>query len=278
MSGDDASSDDENGEKGLPPLVLKNENGRFRIAGMPSTPTIDVLGQALKHNKIIQNALDKISLSRVKPPSNPVLTSLVEKLGHQERALRAMKESAPLSEINRTLDDNLVSASQVRIPDFALPPNPVHETNDRLHRIERQFEKIQDVAANGAEIATGLQSYAAEFLQKFELAATDNNQSAKRAIWLGGIAVLIALLVPVLQIAYAEFWRAPNDAATTQAIILDMKAELNALREAQSKPAERFTSETVDQLPAPLLPDQPSSIQAPIPVPIPKPELNYDRR
>lgn len=97
-----------------------------------------------------------------------------------------------------------------------------------------------DVAANGAQIATELQAHAADFLKKFEKAASDNDRSAERAIRLGGYAVLIALVAPIFQIVYTEVWRVPKETASIEAVILDMQVEIATLRQTQIEAADRI--------------------------------------
>jgi len=157
-----------------------------------------------------------------------------------------------------------------RIPDIHIPPNPIHETNDRLERIEQRFERMLDVAANGASIATGLQAHAAEFLVKFEKAATDNDRSAARAIRLGAIAIVIALAMPLAQILYTELWRVPQDTASMEAVITDMQTEIATLRQTQIEAADRIAAalERSDQQMVEALRDIAQSLATPPPAPV----------
>lgn len=177
-------------------------------------------------------------------------------------AHRALEElTAPgssFAEIQRQIDEQQAAIHALRSPpheEFAdrllvdpLPPidfpveNPLHETNDRLASIEEQFERAQEIAANAASIATGLQQAALQFLEKFEAAARDNDRSAGRAIWIGVVAVIIAVAMPVVQVVHTEFWRAPADAAASQAALSELKAEVEALRASQEVMADRIAT------------------------------------
>lgn len=163
---------------------------------------------------------------------------IAKQLTEQHRSIDALRMPSPSNGIEPP-----------RIPDLHIPPNPIHETNDRLERIEQRFERMLDVAANGATIATGLQAHAAEFLVKFEKAASDNDRSAARAIRLGAIAIVIALAMPLAQILYTELWRVPQDSASMATVITDMQAEIATLRQTQIETAERIASalESSDQ-------------------------------
>lgn len=83
------------------------------------------------------------------------------------------------------------------IADIPVIENPIVETNRKLGRIEKQFSQIAVIARDSAQVATDLQAYAAEFLQKFEKAAEDANQSGSKAIKVGWIALAIAIVVGV---------------------------------------------------------------------------------
>jgi len=156
---------------------------------------------------------------------------VMKQIGDQQRSIDALRLPSPS-----------IGAEPRMIPDLHIPPNPIHETNDRLERIEQRFEQILDVAANGAAIATGLQEHAAEFLVKFEKAATDNDRSAARAIRLGAIAVIIALAMPLAQILYTKLWCVPQDSASMEAVIMDMQTEMTTLRHTQIEAADRIAA------------------------------------
>ena len=156
---------------------------------------------------------------------------VTKQIGDQQRSIDALRLPLPS-----------IGVEPPRMPDLHTPPNPIHETNDRLEQIEQRFEQMLDVAANGAEIATGLQAHAAEFLVKFENAAFDNDRSAGRAIRLGAIAVVIALAMALAQILYTELWRVPQDSASMEAVITDMQTEIATLRQIQIETANQIAT------------------------------------
>ncbi len=119
---------------------------------------------------------------------------VAQKIADQQRAIDAMRPDVA---------DALASPEPPRMPridQIKFPPNPILETNERLQRIEERFEQMQNIATDAAQIANGLQGAAAEFLQKFEKAAQDNDRTAGRAIWIGVVAVIIAIAMPAVQI------------------------------------------------------------------------------
>lgn len=158
---------------------------------------------------------------------NSSLGRLAEQIGAQKSAIDAMR---------------LHETEIPRIPELPpIPPNPIFETNRRLERIEERFEQMQVIATDAAEIATGLQGAAAEFLQKFEKAAADNDRTAARAIWIGVVAVFIAVAMPAAQITYSEYRREPSNGAEVQAALEAMQSELETMRNAQTVANDRLT-------------------------------------
>lgn len=169
-----------------------------------------------------------------------------------ERTRQAAAGITALSAFNKVagrIDDQFkaIDAARLNIPEmprfeeraFNLPEmpiieNPIFETNERLKSIEERFDKMEAIALNGAEIATSLQVSAATFLDKFEAVANDNDKTTKRAVWIGLIAVFVAIVIPLLQSLYTEIYRAPSDAAAMQAAISDIRREMQSVQQTQA--------------------------------------------
>lgn len=115
-----------------------------------------------------------------------------------------------------------------------MPKNPILETNKRLGQLETHFSQMLHVMTNAAEIGTAIQGHANEFLTKFEKASEDTDKSARKAIWIGVIAIFIAILTPLIQIAYD----ANQDHTETK---LDrLASEVEKLRETDAQSSERL--------------------------------------
>lgn len=172
----------------------------------------------------LQNRMKSLGLS---VGEGSKLKHLADQIGGQQSAIESMR---------------VAKREMPRIPELPpIPQNPIHETNRRLERIEERFEQMQGIAVNAAEIATGLQGAAAEFLQKFEKAATDNDRAAGRAIWIGVVAVVIAVAMPAAQIIYSEYRREANNGAEIQASLESVQDELATMRAAQAEASNRLT-------------------------------------
>ncbi|GGA87810.1 hypothetical protein GCM10011491_14450 [Brucella endophytica] len=99
-------------------------------------------------------------------------------------------------------------AAEIQNPTVEIPnlsPHPAHETNERLEEMESHFSQMLQIMTNGAAIATGIQEQANEFLAKFEKASEDTDKSARQAIRVGLIAIVIAIITPLVQIGYDTF-------------------------------------------------------------------------
>lgn len=239
--------------------AMKAINGGAAMEEMRrASAQMDAMKKALGPTHELQERIQALT-GQFGPDSS--MGKLAKQLTEQHRSIDALRMPSPS-----------IGIEPPRIPDVHLrvPPNPIHETNDRLERIEQRFEQMLDVAANGAEIATGLQAHAAEFLVKFENAASDNDRSAARAIRLGAIAVVIALTMPLAQILYTELWRVPQDSASMETVITDMQAEITTLRQTQIEAADRIavTLERSDQQMIEALRDIARSLATPPPAPV----------
>jgi len=181
--------------------------------------------KALEPYRGLQDRMKSLGLSAGK---DSAIGRVAKQIADQQRAIEAMRPHIP----------EHLEKSEPRLPNIEpikLPPNPIFETNERLERIEERFEQMQVIATDAAQIANGLQGAAAEFLQKFEKAAADNDRTAGRAIWIGVIAVIIAIAMPAVQIVYSEFRRTPDNGPQIQSALEDVQAEVAGLRDAQAQ-------------------------------------------
>lgn len=182
----------------------------------------------------IQDSLPKIDLSTLVAPS-PELADIAAQINRQEGLLAGMRTPA---------DMGLESSHRnLQLPE--LPPNPIFETNERLERIEKQFESMQEVAVQGAGIATSLQAYAADFLSKFEKAANDTEKSANKAVLVSSVAIVLTVVTAAVPVVYDIWIKGPAELAASsdgvaavaalQAEVAGLKAELAGVQAAQSQ-------------------------------------------
>ena len=182
--------------------------------------------------KRITEGVPRLDLSTLANPGgvNPKLADIITRLGDQESLL------------DRMVPD--MSPAHFEIPNLGeLPPHPAHETNERLQRIEEQFAAMQTVAVQGAQIATALQAYAADFLSKFEKAAQSTDRAANKAVWVSFVAIALTVVAAILPLGYDLLVKSPSEAAAAaeaQQTIAQLRDEVVGLRGAQQEMANRL--------------------------------------
>lgn len=222
-------------EKALNPMREASAVGAAMKAALGQTGGVqDAMARAAEAMKPLRDIEERMSALRSVAGTDNALSKVAGQIAAQQRSIDALA----MGRSARDMVDREITMP--RIPDIKIPPNPLIETNKRLKRIEDRFEQIQGIAGEAASIANGLQGAAAEFLSEFKVAAQENNRAARKAIWLGAMAVVTTLSVALGQIAYNEFWRVPADTQAMRDAIVEMKSEITAVREQNAAMVERF--------------------------------------
>lgn len=174
----------------------------------------------------IQDDLAKVGSASFAAPGGG-MAELAAQLSKQEGLLAGLR-----------MPDADFMARPAPVPDLHIPRNPTFETNERLERIEKQFGSMQEVAVQGAEIALSLQTYAADFLAKFEKAASDTEKSARKAVWVSLVAIVIAVATSLAPLAYDVWFKGPAEASSTAqatATLASLQQQLAELNEGLAK-------------------------------------------
>lgn len=181
-------------------------------------------------------------------PANDVLDQLRASGVHDRLSELSAKvtEGSRLADAIRGIEKQQHVLDSIVAPEPIVPnldhlhiENPIVETNRKLDRIERRFSQISEIAHDSAQVATDLQAYAAEFLQKFERAAEDANQSGSKAIKVGWLALAIALVVGAGQVFAPTLLRDQEAEALPQSVV-NLNAEISTLRAEQSAANDRL--------------------------------------
>jgi hypothetical protein len=222
-------------EKALNPLREAGVAGAAMRAALGQTRGVqDAMTRAAEAMKPLHDVEERMNALRSVTGTDNALSKVAGQIAAQQRSIDALA----MGRSTRDMVDR--ELTMPRIPDIKVPPNPLIETNKRLKRIEDRFEQIQGIAGEAASIANGLQGAAAELLGEFKVAAQENNRAARKAIWLGAMAVIVTLSVALGQIAYNEFWRVPADTQAMRDAIVEMKSEIAAVREQNAATMERL--------------------------------------
>jgi DNA repair exonuclease SbcCD ATPase subunit len=163
---------------------------------------------------------------------NSSFAALEDQISEQQKRIDSLRNPLSLPRINAKRPKLTTNMPDLRPP--ISHPNPHIQTNTQLSKIEDRLENFQEIALEAANIATGLQAAMAELLATFKNAAEQNDKATRLATWLAKIAVVVAFALPLMQIAYIEFWRAPKDSVANQQIIDELRGELAAIRHDQA--------------------------------------------
>lgn len=182
---------------------------------------------------------------------NPAMKSILDQVENQQRLLGSFSAEKALDQrLGAGINEHIPIP---RMPDFEIPRNPILDTNAKLADIEQKFESMLDVMANAARIGNDIQAQATTFIDKFEDASAQTDKSAKKAILVGVIALVIATLSPFAPMVVDYF--SPNrtvpsiEALTSEVISSRQSANadnqqlIEALKERNDQVAERLLSE-----------------------------------
>ena len=129
---------------------------------------------------------------------------------------------------NEGLDDFILSQPDILKANSARRVHEIHEQLANMrYPIDETNEKLADIEGHSGKMN--------ELLMQ---AAISNEKGTRMALRVGRAAIIIAVLMPAIQIAYNEFWRTPRESQATQVIISDVKAEIADLKQQQVKTIE----------------------------------------
>lgn len=177
----------------------------------------------------VLGAENKKQSAKMRDVFSSLNTSLSGLLGSKNSGIRGV--SADLLKQNKGLESYYSPKPSIfeTSPElFTPPPNPIHETNNRLGDMTERLENLVGFGENALQIMNGLQIASAEFLENFSTEAEKNSKAANKAIWVGIFAVLFS----VAQIGYTEFWRVPQDTAAMEAALASVRGEIDELQTA----------------------------------------------
>lgn len=195
-----------------------------------------------------EHAATLAEAAKIAAPANDVLDQLRASGVHDRLSelSATATEGSRLADVIRGIEKQQHALDSMVSPEPVIPnldhlhiESPIVETNRKLERIESQFSQISAIAHKSAQVATDLQAYAAEFLQKFERAAEDANQSGSKAIKVGWLALAIAVVVGAGQIFAPTLMRDQEAEALRQSVV-SLNAEISTLRAEQSAASERL--------------------------------------
>lgn len=140
---------------------------------------------------------------------SPAAQSILDQVDEQRRRIEAITGpnfTEPVAHKAAKPD-----VTPLRVPRMPIVRNPVLDTNKKLSDIEQKFDSMLDVMANAAQIGNEIQAQAAIFIDKFEEASDKTDKSAKQAIKVGYIALLISVVTLLSPWVQNLIWPDPVD-------------------------------------------------------------------
>ncbi|MDM7850419.1 hypothetical protein [Pseudochrobactrum kiredjianiae] len=211
------------------------------------------LGEAVKGIKILENFKPAFSSDFMKTPKNlksytnsldkltgtsPETKSIISKAKEQKVLIDGISDG---SDSEKYLNDKVLKKEQHLSASPPYTNHPAHQTNDKLASIDQRFEKMLEVMLKAASIGNDIQANAASFIDKFEVASQKTDTSARTAIRIGIIAVVIAIATPILSKIVDAYSSNPVVAAVEA-----LSREVATSQQTQNGMVERFVTEFRD--------------------------------
>lgn len=166
---------------------IEEEQRRFRELTQPPVGVQKVLDEMEQHRKRMADAIGPFG----------GMQKVYDDLEAQRSRINAMRMPTDFG--------NEVEVKPLRMP--SIPPNPILKTNKKLEDIEAKFEQMLTVMSGAANIATDIQGHAAHFLEKFDKASEQTDRSARGAVRVAIIAMVISVVTPFIPMAVDYIWQ-----------------------------------------------------------------------
>lgn len=199
------------------------------------TGNIDVLKNAASASTFANDAIKKAM-----GPSNLMAESIKNsfpKLSAIDQVIQGLDRQKAL--FGKLTEMPQIHTEQLAIPHiepFEIPPNPIHETNDRLLELDERLQTMTSIMEEGLKIAAALQEAGLENAKS----AIENAKTSRRTIWLTAIATIasiVALIMPFVQQAISA-----KETEKQQTLIREqVKKEFGELRASDQNSASKFT-------------------------------------
>jgi len=204
-----------------------------------------------RENPMMQKLNEQMQTMEKLTKISPAAQSILDQVEEQRRRLEditgpnftepvAHKESKP-------------DVTPLRVPRIPIIKNPILDTNKKLSDIEQKFDSMLDVMANAAQIGNEIQAQATTFIDKFEEASDKTDKSAKQAIKVGYIALLISVVTLLSPWVQNLIWPDPveqkieqltNEIISSRDVMAKGNSELlQALEDSDKRDNERLINE-----------------------------------
>lgn len=135
------------------------------------------------------------------------------------------------------------------LDDFMLSQPDILKANSarRVHEIHEQLANMKRPIDETNERLADIEGHSGKMRGVLTQVAIANERGTRLALRVGITAIVIAVLMPAVQISYNEFWRAPKEAQVTQAVTSELKAEIADLKQQQTRTLEGVSAAIADK-------------------------------
>ena len=190
----------------------------------------------LKTNLVSPSFLEAVRQAQaVASPLRDIVERMRVQLPHTSRlglTLPPMKRSLPTA----------VPGPKLEVPDFPPIRNPVHDTNEKLSDVLNALDSMEALAIQTAETLTSMDDAASQYLAAFAEASDKADRASRRMIWIGGLAILVAILIPIGNVVYFELHSSHTEASVAGAITT-ISEHIDAIAEAQRESTGQIRSD-----------------------------------
>lgn len=217
--------------------LLKTHKGRD-IERSVDESTCDFLVRAFRHYAAEQKANRERLMQSVSSSlySNTTLKAMQRNLGLSDQLRDTIEK------YSRTTPIAGLEVNAHRMPEFHIPKNPIHDTNEILGRVVRQVEDLRPLAAQSAEIirsmndtALRMQADYIENSQKTEHQTQITIQQTKVAVKIAAVSLIVSAIGLIISafFSYQSYVDAKKSNESSDAQAKAFQSEIRDLVAAQ---------------------------------------------
>ena len=143
-------------------------------------------------------------------------------------------EDSTIGRLSKQVAEHATAAFELGAADV------LRATTGTTESIGFEPRELPKIPPDAAQLMAGLLATGAEHLQEFKTSAAEESRTARLAIRLSILAVVVTVALTLLQIGYSEYRREPSKGAEVEATLEAMRTELAAAREAAAAASERL--------------------------------------
>ncbi len=145
---------------------------------------------------------------------------------------------------------------EIRMPDFRMPENPIHETNKKLGSVVDQIEDLRPMAAQAAQLIRSMNDAAIRMQADYIANAASTGRQTRIAIWIAAVSLFVSAVGLGISsfFSYQSYVDAKVSGGQADAQIKAFQAEIRALTAAQRNDQAAIAKAIMDAQRAAVVP------------------------